>query len=151
MQLTFLVLKLPTAAIGSMRQHGAVVVLLVLACALTGCILGSEHPKPDLEIPARYREAPASQADAALPALDWWRGFHSTELTSLIEQAQTYNLDIAVAYAQIVQADAAAGVARAPLFPSITGTATAERIRNAASPSQEAWHHRPHSRSTILD
>src|SRR6201999_1829120 len=36
-------------------------------------------------------------------------------------------LDIAVAIAQVVQADALVGVNGAPLFPSITGTGTAER------------------------
>src|SRR6185312_9573413 len=44
-----------------------------------------------------------------------------------MEQAQIFNLDIAVAIAQIVQADAQVGVAGAPLLPSVTGTATAER------------------------
>ena len=60
--------------------------------------------------------------DAAVPALDWWRGFRSSELTSLMEEAQIYNLDIAVAIAQIVQADAQVGVSGAPLLPSVTGT-----------------------------
>ena len=44
-----------------------------------------------------------------------------------MEAAQIYNLDIAVAIAQIVQADAQVGVSGAPLLPSVTGTATAER------------------------
>ena len=62
-----------------------------------------------------------------MPALDWWRGFRSKELTTLMEDAQIFNLDIAVAIAQIVQADAQVGVSGAPLLPSVTGTATAER------------------------
>ena len=52
--------------------------------------------------------------DAHLPAVDWWRGFKSSELTSLMDAAQIYNLDIAVAIAQIVQADAQVGVQRRP-------------------------------------
>jgi outer membrane protein, multidrug efflux system len=59
--------------------------------------------------------------------LDWWRGFGSSELTSLMDAAQLYNLDIAVAVAQIVQADAQVGVAGAPLLPSLSGTASAAR------------------------
>jgi len=100
---------------------------LLLAPGLSGCILGTERPELNLEIPAAYREAQKHAPDAAVPALDWWRGFHSADLTSLMEQAQIFNLDIAAAIAQIVQADAQVGVAGAPLFPSITGTATAER------------------------
>ena len=100
---------------------------LVLAPGLSGCILGSERPELNLEVPAAYREASKRAADAAIPALDWWRGFRSKELTSLMEDAQIFNLDIAVAVAQIVQADAQVGVSGSPLLPSITGTATAEQ------------------------
>jgi outer membrane protein, multidrug efflux system len=108
---------------------------LLLAPGLSGCILGTEKPELNLEVPAGYREAQhARSPDAAVPALDWWRGFRSAELTSLMEEAQIYNLDIAVAIAQIVQADAQAGIAGAPLLPSITGTGTAERIKNPGLP-----------------
>ena len=105
---------------------------LLLAPALSGCILGTERPDLNLEIPAAYREAGHRAPDAHVPALDWWRGFRSNELTTLMDAAQIYNLDIAVAIAQIVQADAQVGVAGAPLLPSATGTATAEQLRTAA-------------------
>ncbi len=106
---------------------------LMLAPGLSGCILGSERPELNLEVPAAYREAPKRAPDAAVPALDWWRGFRSKELTSLMEDAQIFNLDIAVAVAQIVQADAQVGVSGSPLLPSITGTATAERERASSA------------------
>src|SRR5580704_18296073 len=107
---------------------------LLLSPVLSGCILGTERPELNLEVPADYREAQHSRApDAAVPALDWWRGFRSGELIALMEAAQTSNLDIAVAIAQIVQADAQAGIAGAPLLPSVTGTATAEQERTPAS------------------
>ena len=80
-------------------------------------------------IAKRGRGAP----DAHVPALDWWRGFRSNELTTLMDAAQLYNLDVAVAIAQIVQADAQAGVAGAPLLPAITGTSTAEQVRSVSS------------------
>ena len=117
----------PTAGVGGGFRAVGVLALLLLGPALSGCILGSERPELNLEVPANYREAPRRTADAAVPAVDWWRGFRSAELTSLMEQAQIFNLDIAVAVAQIVQADAQAGVAGAPLLPSVTGTAAAER------------------------
>ncbi|MGA9090755.1 MAG: TolC family protein, partial [Bradyrhizobium sp.] len=50
-----------------------------------------------------------------------------------MDAAQIYNLDIAVAIAQIVQADAQVGIAGSPLLPSVTGTSTAEQIRSVAS------------------
>ncbi len=105
---------------------------LLLGPALSGCIIGSERPDLNLDMPAAYREGGHRAPDAQLPALDWWRGFRSGELTALMDAAQIYNLDIAVAIAQIVQADAQVGAAGAPLLPSATGTATAEQIQSAA-------------------
>jgi outer membrane protein, multidrug efflux system len=106
---------------------------LLLAPTLSGCILGTERPDLNLDIPATYREGGHKAADAQLPAVDWWRGFKSSELTSLMDAAQIYNLDIAVAIAQIVQADAQVGEAGAPLLPSLTGTANAEQSRTASN------------------
>src|SRR6201996_1335095 len=116
---------LPAWRRGGFRVAPALAVLL-LAPGLSGCILGSERPELNVEVPGAYREGPKHAADAAVPVLDWWRGFRSKELTTLMENAQVFNLDIAVAIAQVVQADALVGVNGAPLFPSITGTAQAE-------------------------
>ncbi|MBR0796794.1 efflux transporter outer membrane subunit [Bradyrhizobium jicamae] len=107
----------------------ALVMVVGFGLGLSGCIPGSERPELNLEVPASYKTAAKGDADAAVPALAWWRGFRSGELTTLMESAQLYNLDIAVAIAQIVQADAQVGVSGAALLPSVTGTANAERER----------------------
>src|SRR5438105_1256823 len=109
---------------------------LALSPALTGCILGSERPELILDISNTYRAAPKGDADVAVPVLDWWRGFRSGELTALMEAAQTYNLDIAVAIAQIVQADAQVGISGAPLLPSVSGNASAEALRQTGKDTQ---------------
>ncbi len=119
--------------LGDRSRIAALCSVLLLAPGLTGCIFSGEKPELNLEIPNHYREGSSRAPDAAVPALDWWRGFRSAELINLMEAAQTANLDIAVAIAQIVQADAQAGIAGAPLLPSVTGSATAEQIRNPAS------------------
>jgi outer membrane protein, multidrug efflux system len=119
---------------GGKLRIACAIAMLLLSPALSGCILGTEKPELNLEVPTGYREASSRSPDAAVPALDWWRGFRSSELTGLMEDAQLYNLDIAVAIAQIVQADAQAGIAGAPLFPSLTGTGTAERIKAPGEP-----------------
>ena len=98
---------------GLARLAGAFALLI----AASGCL---EIDKPGLaiDIPDGYRAAHGAP-EAATPALDWWRSFRSRELTSLVEQAVTANLDIAVAIAQIVQADAQVRIAGAPLLPTI--------------------------------
>ena len=120
------------AELGGKARVASAVFVLVTAPALSGCIL-TERPDLNLEIPDHYREGSSRAPDAAVPELDWWRGFRSRELTSLMEAAHTSNLDIAIAIAQIIQADAQAGVVGAALFPSITGTGNAEQIRNPSS------------------
>jgi multidrug efflux system outer membrane protein len=85
---------------------------------LSACMLESEKPELALDAPGKYRWA-RGQVERSLPALDWWRGFHSVELTSLMEFAQAANLDIAVAVAQIEQAEAQVRVSGAALFPAV--------------------------------
>ncbi|MFT4116122.1 efflux transporter outer membrane subunit [Bradyrhizobium sp.] len=109
-------------------RSAAAILVAGAGMALSGCsITGSEHPELGLTIPASYRAAAKGNVDAAVPVVAWWRGFRSEELTTLMESAQLYNLDIAAAIAQIVQADAQVGVSGAALLPSISGTASAER------------------------
>lgn len=103
-----------------------------LAATAAGCILTKDLPDPALDIPDGYKAARLSEKDAT-PTLDWWRGFGSSELTTLMEEAQTVNLDIAAAAARIIQADALARVAGAPLLPSLSTGDTATRSRSSGS------------------
>ncbi|WP_245416719.1 efflux transporter outer membrane subunit [Undibacter mobilis] len=99
-----------------------------LALTLGGCLL-SDKPEPGLDIPARYDGSSANPkiAEAALPTLDWWRGFRSRELTDIVEQAREANLDIAAAIARIVQADAQSRIVGAALLPAIDLNGNASR------------------------
>jgi NodT family efflux transporter outer membrane factor (OMF) lipoprotein len=128
--LAFSMIGKVSPSLGKFRLAASV---LLLGPALSGCILGTERPDLNLDVPAAYREGGRTAPDAHVPAIDWWRDFKSSELTSLMDAAQLYDLDIAVAIAQIVQADAQVGVQGAPLFPSVTGTANAEQSRSASS------------------
>ena len=103
---------------------------LCLMLPLGGCLL-TDKPEPGLDIPQAYDRGPKNPdlAEAALPPLDWWRGFRSRELTEIIEQARSANLDIAAAVARIVQADAQSRMAGAPLLPNVGLNASATRSR----------------------
>src|SRR6201991_3720091 len=123
----------PSVVFKRVRRRFRVGVLLAVGPMLSGCILGTERPDLNLEVPANYRAAPKANADAAVPMLDWWRGFRSSELSALMDSAQISNLDIAVAVAQIVQADAQVGVSGAAMLPTLTGDASAERQKVSSS------------------
>src|SRR5215470_10378491 len=107
------------------------IVCLCLFPALGSCIVtGYEKPDLALEIPDQYK---AGHGDKAPPELDWWRGFRSRELTSYMENAQTANFDIAVAIAQIEQADALVRVSGATLLPTVDANATVTRAHAATT------------------
>ena len=100
---------------------------LALAPCLAGCILTTDTLPTSavVDVPPKYREA-GGKPHAALPAPDWWRGFRSSELTSLVERAHLDNLDIAAAVARIEQADASTRIAGAPLLPLVEFDGSAE-------------------------
>jgi NodT family efflux transporter outer membrane factor (OMF) lipoprotein len=108
---------------------------LCLVLTLSGCIT-TDRPELALDIPPAYRAAPG-KSGAARPALDWWRTFRSAELTTLIEEAQTANFDIAAAVARIVQADAQSKIVGAALLPAVdlNGNATRSRSSQAGGSS----------------
>src|ERR1700692_1277169 len=98
---------------------------LCIVASSAGCLLTKDLPDPALEIPQEYKpqgyQAARSTGADALPTLDWWRGFRSRELTDLMEEAQTVNLDIAAATARFIQADAQARIAGAGRGPRLPG------------------------------
>jgi outer membrane protein, multidrug efflux system len=99
---------------------------LSLVPMLSACIFTSERPDIVLEAPPPYR---AGRGTSAPPALDWWRGFRSGELTRLIEEAQANNADISIAIARIIEADALSKLAGAPLLPTLTANLQGLRSR----------------------
>jgi multidrug efflux system outer membrane protein len=115
------------------RSFVSMISTLALTLPLGGCLLSGDRPEPALDIPKHYSGTSArpALAEAALPPLDWWKAFHSRELTALIEQARDSNLDIAAAIARIVQADAQARVAGAALLPEVTLNGNVNRIRTS--------------------
>lgn len=114
---------------------------LCLTLPLAGCLL-TDKPEPGLDIPQAYdRSSPnPAIAEAALPPLDWWRGFRSRELTEIIEETRAANLDIAAAIARIVQADAQARIAGSALLPvvDLNGGATRSHVAQTNSKSVSA-------------
>jgi outer membrane protein, multidrug efflux system len=106
----------PVSHAALLRCSAVLVLGLVLTSMLTGCLPKTERPDlVSLLVPPAYRAGP--RLPAAVPALDWWRSFHSGELTRFIEEAQTANLDIGAAMGRIMQADAQAKITGAPLLP----------------------------------
>jgi NodT family efflux transporter outer membrane factor (OMF) lipoprotein len=99
--------------------------LAPLALSLSGC-LATQIPDVRLVPPPAYREG-GGNPNAALPPLEWWKGFRSAEFNRLMAETQAANLDIAAAVARILQADAQARISGAPLLPLVGFDASASK------------------------
>ncbi len=107
--------------------------LRLLAMATTACAVAAcSTPVPQVlkpqDVPPAFT-GPVAPGASIWPSPDWWKTFRSDELTGLVSTAQTDNLDIAVAMASVLQAEANRDIVRAALFPDITGAAGASRTR----------------------
>jgi len=89
----------------------------LLACA--SCALQAPQAvRPD--VPEAFQNG--TPADSmAWPGEDWYRGFRSPALDTLITAAAGSNLDLAEARARLAQADARARQAGAAILPSVDG------------------------------
>jgi outer membrane protein, multidrug efflux system len=136
--------RFPCAAVASLPAvvpyQGRAARWLMAFCVVAssaGCVLTQDLPDPALEVPGEYHpqgySAQRLTDPDAPPALDWWRGFRSPELTQLMEEAQKVNLDIAAAVARLVQADAQARIAGAALLPSLNGNGSETYSRTSGS------------------
>jgi NodT family efflux transporter outer membrane factor (OMF) lipoprotein len=125
---------MPSARGGPHSRTRAAAILAAsfgLLQGLGACVL-NDRLDPALELPKNYR-APHLTSPAAVPPLEWWRRFHSAELTDLMEQAAAANFDIAAAVARIVEADAQARIAGAALLPTLNADLEAQRTRTPAT------------------
>ncbi len=107
--------------------------MIAILATSSGCLLTTDIPDPALDVPGAYKEDRAMSREGATPALDWWRAFKSRELTVLMEEAQTVNLDIAAATARILQADALARSAGAALLPVVSADGSGTRSKSSSS------------------
>jgi NodT family efflux transporter outer membrane factor (OMF) lipoprotein len=98
---------------------------LAIACACgvlaSSCV--AEKPLAPPPPPPAVFEHAAPGANAAWPGQDWYRGFGSEELDTLVDFAASHNADLAEAGERVAEADARARQAGAAILPSVSGDA----------------------------
>jgi multidrug efflux system outer membrane protein len=103
---------------------------VVCGCALVvlaACSVGPAYKRPDIPLPAQWRDPSANEGSAVWPSADWWHGFGSEKLDELIAEGQRSNDDLAAAIDRVQEADAQARIAGAALLPSLDFGAGATR------------------------
>jgi len=124
--------------------------LPLLALLLAGCAVGPNYERPAAlgtnAMPASFAGATATNAvawkpaqpSAHLPRGSWWEMFGDPELNRLEGLATTNNQQLAVAFANLQQARALVGVARADFFPQISADPSFTRQRTSANQFQRS-------------
>ncbi len=100
------------------RRWGALGSAISLAL-LAGCAAMDDGPPPATRIDAAGLGARAAAVD--WPREDWWRRYGDPQLDTLIAEGLAANPSLSAARARLARADAAAGVARAALYPKANG------------------------------
>lgn len=132
--------KLPPARAGMRAlRYGSMAIAVLLAA---GCAVGPDYQKPNVQIPATFKEGVDWQRAQANPQASlsstWWLDYHDDTLTHLIEQSFKANQSIAQAEAAYRLAVATVKANTATLFPTISAGLSATRAgvgRGAAAAS----------------
>jgi multidrug efflux system outer membrane protein len=119
---------------------------LALALAIAGCTLGPDYRRPDVPVPAGFREIPAAES-ASLADTAWWDVFDDPVLQDLIGVALAQNRDLKIAAERVEEARARYGFTRSYLWPSITAGVNAGRLKT----SEGSLMHTPDSDLTGVD
>jgi len=110
--------------------------LLLVLTMLTGCAVGPDYRRPDLAIPAAYKEAGnwkmAEPKDDATRG-NWWKIYGDEQLNDLMTQVEISNQNVLAAAAQYRQALALLGVAQAGKYPTLSGGLSGSRAQTNAS------------------
>ena len=96
-----------------------------LTALLSACAMGPDYERPEVSVPAEFKESP--EPGISIANLAWWELFRDEELTALIETALRNNKELAIALARIEEARATLGFVRADLLPNVNGAAGAGR------------------------
>jgi multidrug efflux system outer membrane protein len=111
---------------------------ILLAGFMTGCKVGPNYKKPDVDVPSAYRNATpeesAANAGAAFGDMKWWDVFKDDQLQQLIRTALKNNYDVRIAATRVLQAQAQLGITRADQYPTLSGSAGISSQRYPLTP-----------------
>ncbi len=100
----------------------------VIALLVSGCMVGPDYVRPDVQTPPAWRISETDARDTANTA--WWKQFGDAQLNALIDEALVANKDLLIASARIDEYAGRLGVTRADLFPQVGIGYGASRQKN---------------------
>ncbi|HTW65381.1 MAG TPA: efflux transporter outer membrane subunit [Bryobacteraceae bacterium] len=90
---------------------------LVLALGLSGCLVGPNYHRPVVAVPGQFPGEPATPQSIA--DQKWFQLFQDSELQQLVTTALKKNFDVRIAAERVLEARAEYGIQRANLLPTL--------------------------------
>ncbi len=99
----------------------------LLALTLTGCMVGPNYKRPEVDTPPAWLVEYKEAKDTANTT--WWNQFNDPVLNDLVVTALRENYDLRVATARVEEFYGLYGATRADLFPQIGYDGSASRVQ----------------------
>jgi NodT family efflux transporter outer membrane factor (OMF) lipoprotein len=115
-----------------MTPRRAPPLLLVLTGLLVGCTVGPNYRRPEVPVPATWRQAEQAGVSRGVTTVAaWWQTFQDPVLDRLVQRAVAANLDLKVATARVREARALRSISAADRVPAVSAAGTAARVRDS--------------------
>lgn len=106
------------------------IVPLLAAFGLCGCLLGPNYHRPVTTLPNEFPGAPATKDSIA--DKKWFDLFQDATLKQLVETALEKNFDVRIAAERVLEARAQYGITRANLFPTLDAQGSNNSVRSSS-------------------
>ncbi len=103
------------------RRALSLVLALVFAPFLGGCLVGPNYERPQMPSPPQYRFLAGAPQAESLADAPWFQVFDDPALQALVKEAIANNLDLRMAIARVEEMRARAGIAKSYLYPQVDG------------------------------
>ncbi len=95
---------------------------LLAVLLVSGCATAVPQALPQAERPKSF-VGPVQAEGPVWPDAQWWQGFGDSDLSALVQKAESGNRDLAQAAARVMAAEAQTTIQRSALFPQVGGQA----------------------------
>ncbi|PBC19698.1 MULTISPECIES: efflux transporter outer membrane subunit [unclassified Mesorhizobium] len=114
---------------------GRLIVPMITAVLLTGCVVGPDYRTPILPMPANWSGEKPTKSVQPAQLSQWWQRLRDPQLSTLVEEAVAGNLDVATAKAKIREARASFRQSAGTLLPSLDGSGSVTRNKSSETTS----------------
>ncbi|WP_027052371.1 efflux transporter outer membrane subunit [Mesorhizobium erdmanii] len=114
---------------------GRLIVPMITAVLLAGCVVGPDYRTPIMPMPAYWSGENSTKSVEPAQLSQWWQRLRDPQLNTLVAEAVAGNLDVATAKAKVREARASYRQSAGALLPSVDGSGSITRNKSAETTS----------------